>query len=60
MVAERKGFSTSDHRRRVDTLGDELDNWRRRFDAAKAEAQDRRSHVDRRRFLRGADRRQTR
>jgi hypothetical protein len=58
-MAEQKGFTTSDHRRRVDTLGEELDKWRRHFDAAKADAQDRRSDPDRRRFPRGADRRQT-
>ena len=52
MVAEQKGFSASDHRRRVDTLGDELDKWRRGFDAAKSQAEDRRSHSDRRRFPR--------
>lgn len=58
-VADQKGFGTGDHRRRVDALGEELDLWRRQFDAAKAEAQDRRSHVDRRRSPRGIDRRRT-
>jgi hypothetical protein len=56
-VGEQKGFSTSDHRKRVDTLGDELDKWRRHFDAAKSEAQERRSQPERRRFPRGAERR---
>lgn len=59
LVAEQKGFSTSDHRRRIDTLGKELDEWRRHFDAAKAEARDRRSTADRRRIPRGEDRRRT-
>jgi hypothetical protein len=58
-VPDRKDFSTADHRRRVDTLGEELDQWRRRFDAAKAEAQDRRAQPDRRRMPRGSDRRRT-
>jgi hypothetical protein len=56
-VADQKGFSTADHRRRVDTIGDELDQWRRRFDDAKAAADDRRAAPDRRRVPRGTDRR---
>ena len=57
LVDEKKGFRTADHQRRVDSLGKELDDWRRHFDAAKCEAQDRRCHGDRRRFPRGTDRR---
>jgi len=58
-MRDEKGFSTADHRRRLDTIGEELDKWRRHFDAAKAEVQDRRRHPDRRRVPRGPDRRRT-
>jgi hypothetical protein len=60
-MGERRIHGPSDHEKRLDEIRDEIDNWRRQFDDARAHAEDRRRRPDRRRMPRAdVDRRHQR